>query len=508
MDTASANIQTTTHKYALVIGNNRGHDPEKTLYYAERDARKLFDLLRELGGFRAENTTLLTGATADEAWQALRDLERRAAANTDKPGRQSMLVIYYSGHASNDMLEMGETTLHFKELLHFLKTSAADVRLGLIDSCRSGKMVAIRGSRRGPEFEIRVTDQMKSKGYAIITSSADNEVSQESAEIRGAYFTHYLVSALRGAGDKSGDGRVTLTEAYSYAYAKTLARTSTTIIGSQHPMYEFQLEGQGDIVLTITGEADSRLTVRAPATGRLVILDSKSDAIVAESIVGEDQSVQLAVRPGRYITYLITEQNAVHSAGTVVPRDQDRSLDADDFQTIDLAVAVSKGGLFLQREPEWYHRLSVGGLWRLWGLEGATNSYGATIHYRVQTPHKLEPGLRFAWSTRQDTGVSEGYNDLDVLLGLGYVFSWRLVALRFGAYSGYEFMFQNAADELYYTSGFLYQGAAGLEVPIGQLLALLDVNAGGRIFQLYDQGWEHRLDLQAILGLGWKWSHR
>jgi uncharacterized caspase-like protein len=55
-------------------------------------------------------------------------------------------------------------------------------------------------------------------GEVVITSSSADELSQESDEVGGSYFTHYLLSGLRGAADTSGDGEVTLDEAYRYVY--------------------------------------------------------------------------------------------------------------------------------------------------------------------------------------------------------------------------------------------------------------------------------------------------
>ncbi len=495
-----------TRKFAIVMGNNEGHDSEATLRYAEKDASKFHNLLLELGGFRSQNTKLLLGATAEQAWKTIRKMEKRAASLSHKSKQKSLFMIYYSGHASGDVLELGNTTIRFEELLAFLKKSSAQVRLGFIDSCRSGKLVSYRGGAPGPEFDIHVTDEISSTGYAIITSSAENELSQESAEIRGAYFTHYLISAMRGAGDESGDGKVTLTEAYSYVYGKTLARTTATIVGSQHPMYEFQLEGRGDVILTITDDADSRISLRSPEAGRLVVLDAVNDAIVAEASLEENQAVNLAVLPGKYLAYLVTGDNKVRSAVAEVEAGREATVEATDFQTINLSSGVSRGGLFLKDEPVYYHRLGVGGLWRLWALEGAVSSFGASAHYRLQTPSGIEPSFRLSWSSRKDIGLSTGYNDLGSLLGLGYLVSWRWFAIRAGVQAGYEFMFQNRSDALYYTSAFSYQGTFGVEMPIGPLIALLDCGVGARVFELVEEGWVHRLDIQAVLSLGWKWS--
>jgi len=72
----------------------------------------------------------------------------------------------------------------------------------------------------------------------VLTSSAADELALESREIRGSFFTHHLVSGLRGTADASGDGRITLSEAYQYAFDHTLTATASTGI-RQHPGYEY-----------------------------------------------------------------------------------------------------------------------------------------------------------------------------------------------------------------------------------------------------------------------------
>ena len=75
-------------------------------------------------------------------------------------------------------------------------------------------------------------------------------MSQESDEIQGSFFTHHLTTGLRGDADQNRDGRVTLDEAYTYAYARTVAATAATRGGAQHPTYEYDLRGAGDVVLS------------------------------------------------------------------------------------------------------------------------------------------------------------------------------------------------------------------------------------------------------------------
>ncbi|MBN1656079.1 MAG: caspase family protein, partial [Deltaproteobacteria bacterium] len=197
-----------THKFALVLGNNQGYETRATLRYAEQDARKFYRVLTELGGFLPDDTLLLLNADAARVRQALKQIEKRLFEYKQKSGDKTLLVIFFSGHAEGQSFELGSSSLTFSELASFLRSSSADVRIAFLDSCQSGQLITTKGGHRGAAFKIRVTDEITSKGYAMITSSAQNELSQESAELRGAYFTHYLVSALRGAGDFSGDGRV------------------------------------------------------------------------------------------------------------------------------------------------------------------------------------------------------------------------------------------------------------------------------------------------------------
>jgi uncharacterized caspase-like protein len=76
-----------------------------------------------------------------------------------------------------------------------------------------------------------------------------DESSQESDRLRGSFFSHHLVNALRGAADRNGDGRITLAEAYEYTHAQTL-RASVQTVSLQHPTYAYDVKGSGDPLLT------------------------------------------------------------------------------------------------------------------------------------------------------------------------------------------------------------------------------------------------------------------
>jgi hypothetical protein len=130
------------------------------------------------------------------------------------------------------------------EALHLAGTRLSSDELRdlvlVIDACRSKSAAEGATRRKGGHpaaFVIDVQQRLQSRGVAILHSSAEGEDSQESDRLAASFFTHYLVSALRGAADSNDDGRVTLVEAFTCASARTLAATARTVAGPQHPTY-------------------------------------------------------------------------------------------------------------------------------------------------------------------------------------------------------------------------------------------------------------------------------
>src|SRR5512134_423204 len=96
----------------------------------------------------------------------------------------------------------------------------------MFDAYRSGALTWTKGARCALAFDVESDVTPSVKGLVLFTSSASDEESQESDHIGGSYFSHHLASALLGDADKSGDGSVSLAEAYAYAYDRTVADTA------------------------------------------------------------------------------------------------------------------------------------------------------------------------------------------------------------------------------------------------------------------------------------------
>src|SRR4051812_28828269 len=105
--------------------------------------------------------------------------------------------------------------------------------VALVDACRSGGIIGVKGGVPAPAFLLDFEDQLPSEGFAVVTSASAQEDAQESDRWGGSVFTATLISGLAGAADESGDGIVTLEEAYAYAYEQTLQATVSTLPGPQ-----------------------------------------------------------------------------------------------------------------------------------------------------------------------------------------------------------------------------------------------------------------------------------
>jgi hypothetical protein len=285
-------------RFALVAGEPDGGAGTVRLRYAERDARRIHEILTRVGGVRPADARLLLSAGATAFRRALAELSQASAA-ARATGERTLLLVYYSGHAKDDALRLGAGRLPLRELRDDLERAPADVRIGLLDSCRSGAIARAKGARPAPTFDVKGSRDAGPTGLVLIASSAADEDSQESDAIGASWFTHHLASGLLGGADTSGDGRVTLDEAYAYAYARTVGSTASSAAGVQHPVFLYDLGGAGDVVLAELPPAAGGLAFPAPAEGLYVVLDRAGRAVaeVAKSAGGERR---IALASGRY----------------------------------------------------------------------------------------------------------------------------------------------------------------------------------------------------------------
>ncbi len=286
-------------RFAVVIGSNDGQPDETPLLYAERDAERVADVLVRLASVTEENLLLLRGADAKRLERVIAGIGERVRRKRAKGKVEALLFVYYSGHASVDALHLGASRMPFRRLRKLVSGIGADVSVFVVDACRSGGMTRVKGAAPAAPFEIRVEDKLQSTGTAIITSSSAGEDAQESERLNGGIFTHHLINGLRGAADASADKRVTIGEAYHYAYSQTLRATSRTRF-VQHPTYSFRIKGKQELTLTRTGAATGQGRLRLNDAGFYVIMDTTRGGTVVAELRARRKTDVLLPR-GRYL---------------------------------------------------------------------------------------------------------------------------------------------------------------------------------------------------------------
>jgi hypothetical protein len=321
-------------RYALLVGNSTAAGNYAELKYVQNDLAALSDILTDFCGFAKQHVVLLYDQTPQDFERALADFSGRMAGSKD-----NMFLVYYSGHADVANLKMGSSDYPLTTLKEKLTAFPSDIRIGIFDACQSGSFTRIKGGRLDEPFLFR--DDSKTKGQVILCSSSINENAQESDLYGNSIFTFHFVNALRGSGDMAGDGRVTLSEAYQYAYNHTISSTAGTSGGIQHPSYQFRIQGEGDIVLADLNIRTRGILLAADVAGDITILSDKG-IVVADLTKKENSAVMIALRPGAY-KVISGRGEKRFVAQVAVGENSVVTVKQDDFSSVESSPASRKG---------------------------------------------------------------------------------------------------------------------------------------------------------------------
>ncbi|MBQ1824003.1 MAG: caspase family protein [Fibrobacter sp.] len=342
---AQGSEQAVINRYIVAVSANYGGKGRPTLRYAESDAKSFVNVLKDMGGVQPQNIVFVKGPSVEKLRQEMDALDKKISQGKNNGGRSEVLV-YYSGHADDKGLRLGEEIYSWKEFRKRIDGLSGDVKIAVIDACGSGAITRLKGGVAVPAFMVDKSSDMK--GYAFITSSTQDESSQESDKLKGSFFTHSLVSGLRGAGDASGDGKVTLSEAYQFAFNETLQKTETTLGGAQHPSRDMNLAGTGDVVMTDLRSTSAGLDLDEDVDGRLFIRD-ENGALVAELYKKSGRAMSLGFPAGKYTVRM--ERPAEYKEATVTLQDNYRArLSQKQFAAVSAEKTTLRGSYEFKRE--------------------------------------------------------------------------------------------------------------------------------------------------------------
>lgn len=421
-------------RFAVVVANNEGAPGDIPLVFAEQDARKIGGVLTELGGVSLMNARTLVGKDRGALIRELAAIQA-PIASAKQNGNETVLYFYYSGHADEDALHLGNSEVTWTELSTMLERSGADVRVAFVDACQSGAMTRRKGGTRAPGFVVELEERLDARGSVVLTSSAADEASQESDEIGGSYFTHYLASALSGSGDADGDGRVTLSETYRYVYHETVIRTSVSRVGRQHPTESSNLAASGELVLTELGrQGTGTLELPGGNTGTFAVFDLERRMFVSEvEVAGTDRRV--ALRPGRYLVQRRLPAHLSVAEVQVSARSAVR-VEASQFRRGEYESDVAKGSIDATiraaKLPKFSLRLNLAG-----------RAFSDPVVQTAYFPSTGAVGMegRFDWREGQyvtgDFLVGSGGGSLNID-GLDYPVAVGLDSATFGAGAGWK----------------------------------------------------------------------
>ncbi len=286
-------------RFALLVGANNGGAGRQKLRYAITDAVSVGSVLRTLGGVDPADLQVVDEPDIAGFHQAFEKLGAKISAATVRADRVEV-IFYYSGHSDDTGLLLQGKRVPYREVRSMLEKVPADVRIAVLDSCSSGSLMRSKGGTPRPPFLSDVSTTVT--GHAFLTSASDDEAAQESDRLKGSFFTSAFLSALRGAADANRDQRVTLNEAYQYAFHETLAQTESTAAGPQRPGFDIEMVGRGDLVLTDVRTAGATLVI-PPGAGRIFV--HQQDSLVAELSLPGTRSIELGLVPGNYRVVLV-----------------------------------------------------------------------------------------------------------------------------------------------------------------------------------------------------------
>ncbi len=497
-------------RVAVVVGNNEGLDGEEPLAYAEEDARKIHRLLVDLGGLDPERAYLVTAQNSAAVWQAL----SAAAGRVEELARQgpTTFILYISAHADQEALHLNGERLPLAELRGRLSGLSAALRLVVIDACRTPVRVAKKGGFPGPE--VAIDTSVNTTGEVFIASTGPGETAQEWTYLRGALFTHHLLTALRGAADFDGDAQVTLSEAYAYTYRNTTAQSVRAGGSAQKPSYEIELRGFGEWTFTWPARMGSSLVLGKDLEGTFWIAD-RGNRLLAEVSKAAGEMVKVAVQPGWYRVVrpgrgwaYATDVNLVWGGA--------QTLAAGDFVRVKSSQTRLRGSEPIVLRPwrlDVAYALSTGTVAGMAAMHGAM--FGAE---RLVGDVVLRAGVGFSTAPFAAQGIAVRHRELLAQVGAGYelyagVFS-ATVGVQAEAALAQQSLARDHADTIARVFGVREDHrralvpAAGLfgelRLPMGdRAWAGLGAGAGARGVPLWEGGTTWRPYARGQIGAGY-----
>jgi len=281
---------------------------------------------------------VLRSKTADQVRRALIATNERIRVG-QRAGHEAVLFVYYSGHGDADALHLGETQLALRELEALVRGSSAQIRILVIDSCRSGSITRVKGGKPAPPLALSSgIDDIPGEGVIVLTASTAGEDAQESDEI-----------AVRSSRTTSSRGfaapptRIPIRRSPSPRHSATRATRPSSLEPHprRHPAPDVPLRSARPR-RRHAGQPRHARTWTAHAPRRRDLARGTRQRERRREIVAGAKRRTLSLRPGRYVVRGRTREALLEGTATVAA-DRETLVDASSLSRTTYARLVRKG---------------------------------------------------------------------------------------------------------------------------------------------------------------------
>jgi hypothetical protein len=142
------------------------------------------------------------------------------------------------------------------------------------------------------------------------------------------------------------DGMITLSEAYHYAYKETLSHTENTIGGPQHPMYNIQMSGKGDVIMTDIRKSSSVLVIGKNIFGR-VFIHNQENVLVVEINKPFGRDIEIGLEKGKYRVINIRKGD-IYESRIALAEGMSYQLKINQLKETKKVYALARGNITFQ----------------------------------------------------------------------------------------------------------------------------------------------------------------
>lgn len=323
----------------VAAGESHGLSEQGVLKHANQDAERVRNVFVSQGRVDASRAFLVRNATKQSLFAALD--RARAAARTHPPDEVT-LIFYFSGHGDRAHLDLQGEAVPLGEVRRRVQQIPAGLRLVIVDACRTADPMRKKGVSAAAPFSIAVNPP-SATGSVWLYATADGEAAQESDALSGAVFTHFFVNGLRGAADENRDHRVTLSEAWSFAYHQTLYRSARGSGVLQRPAATYELAQSAPLVLTYESRRAATLTLPPAHDTHFLVYATGSKTVAAELWAVPSHPAVVSLPPGQYV---VQRRGAAGAAAVRLSlgSHEKRTLHNADFRPVAIEELAAKGG--------------------------------------------------------------------------------------------------------------------------------------------------------------------